>query len=136
MSAAGPRDTGLAVPATLAPQRWGLSQVRLCADQGESYCVDQAGSQNSSDQAESQTICSYHTFVRSQCWEESGLDGKPARRCRRTLEKFRDCGRCGHVEAELVELVFGRKDFLTIKHAAGAVRTSKLSQRKWWTLID
>ena len=33
-------------------------------------------------------------------------------------------------------LCLAGRNHLTLEHAAGVVRTSKLSQRKWWTLID
>ena len=64
-----------ASPSFAASAAWPSLRLRLCADG-----------------TPAQQGCTYHSRVSTKCWEEAGTDG-PVRRCKRTLEKFRDCGR-------------------------------------------
>ena len=71
-----PSCSGQAQPVLALRPWWEKPRLQLCAER-----------------ASSQLGCSYHTFVETQCREVKGSDGLPARKCTRTLKKFRDCGR-------------------------------------------
>lgn len=74
--------SGQPAPVLASRQLWERPRLQLCAERSSS-----------------QVQCSYHTFVETQCREVKGADGLPARKCTRTLQKFKDCGRCASSNA-------------------------------------